>query len=226
VLGDVEDGYDVRRSREPGGRERLAAEAGAGLVLLRVPVREDLDRHRALERGVGRAVHLAHSPSSDEVGRGVSPRKHVASDVDVLPVRDLCTPLSGGESRREGVVRVEREGMLARSERASLDLRHHRGIPATSASPTTRAVKAVPTMLRWSRSWPRGRRRERSRSASRADVPLPQGERSTLSVREDGHVPLDQRVLAFLLPEDDAVDVPQLRLDRVDDRPARPRARA
>ena len=38
-----------------------------------------------------------------------------------------------------------------------------------------------------------------------------------LAVREDGDVALGQRVLALLLPEDHAVDVAKLRLERVDD---------
>ena len=38
-----------------------------------------------------------------------------------------------------------------------------------------------------------------------------------LAVREDGDVPLGERILALLLPEDHAVDVAKLRLERVDD---------
>ena len=38
-----------------------------------------------------------------------------------------------------------------------------------------------------------------------------------LAVGEHGHVALGQRLLALLLPEDDAVHVPQLRLERVHD---------
>ena len=53
------------------------------------------------------------------------------------------------------------------------------GRPATSASPTTFARNSVPMMLSWRSSVPRGSSPARSRSARRAEVPLPHGERST-----------------------------------------------
>ena len=77
MLGDVEDGHDVRGSRDARGRESLPAEARAGVVLPGVPVGQHLDRDRPLERGVGRAVDLTHPSASDEVRRGVPPREHV-----------------------------------------------------------------------------------------------------------------------------------------------------
>ena len=80
VLVDVEDGHDVRRSREARGRKSLPAEARASVVLPGVPVGQHLDRNRPLERGVGRAVDLTHPSASDEVGGGVPPREHVWSD--------------------------------------------------------------------------------------------------------------------------------------------------
>jgi hypothetical protein len=54
------------------------------------------------------------------------------------------------------------------------------------------------------------------RSASRA--PLPQGERSTSPSAKKRSRSAGQRLRPFLLPEDHAVDVAQLRLVRVDDR--------
>ena len=56
-------------------RERLPPEARACVVLLRVPVREQLDSNRPLEGGVGRAIHLAHPSPSDEIRR-----RHTSSE--------------------------------------------------------------------------------------------------------------------------------------------------
>src|SRR5262249_29591189 len=47
--------------------------------------------------------------------------------------------------------------------------------------------------------------------------PAPARRAVDLAGRADGHVPLGQRLLALLLPEDDAVDVSELRLARMDD---------
>ncbi len=73
-------------------------------------------------------------------------------------------------------------------------------------------------MERWRRGAPRGSCRDASSSASRAEVPEPHGERSTspsantVTLRWDSGGPS-----VLLLPEDDAVDVTQLRLERVHD---------
>ena len=91
------------------------------------------------------------------------------------------------------------------------------GMPATSASPTTRARNSDPTMLRCRSSSPRGSRPERSSSASRADVPLPHGERSTSPSAKTVTLRCVSGLSRLLLPEDHAVDVAELRLERVDD---------
>ena len=89
--------------------------------------------------------------------------------------------------------------------------------PATSASPTTRPVNSEPTIERCRRESPRGsfpsrvEQREpcgRSRAAWRA---------IDLAVREHRHVSLGERLGLLGLPEDHAVDVPELRLEWVDD---------
>ena len=67
-----------------------------------------------------------------------------------------------------------------------------------SSSPTRQLLRGIE----------QGKSGRRSRAARRA---------VDLAVGEDGHVPLGQRVGALVLPEDDAVDIPQLRLDRVHD---------
>src|SRR6185312_14084539 len=93
VLGDVEDGHDVRGGRDARSRERLPAEARPSVVLPGIPVGQHLDRDGPLERGIGRAVDLTHPSASDEVRGGVPPREHVWSDPEVVPVaRARYTP--------------------------------------------------------------------------------------------------------------------------------------
>ena len=91
------------------------------------------------------------------------------------------------------------------------------GRPATSASPTTRPVNSEPTIeqvpqrlaarqpaLCVEQREPRGGARAARRAVD-------------LAVGEHRHVPLRERLLALLLPEDHAVDVAELGLERVDD---------
>ena len=59
--------------------------------------------------------------------------------------------------------------------------------------------------------------RLRSRSASRADVPLPHGERSTSPSANTVTLRCVNGLSSSCLPEDDAVDVAQLGLERMDD---------
>ena len=54
-------------------------------------------------------------------------------------------------------------------------------------------------------------------SASRAEVPLPHGERSTSPSAKTVTFRCVERLVALLLPEDHAVDVAELGLERVDD---------
>ena len=88
--------------------------------------------------------------------------------------------------------------------------------PATSASPTTRPWNSEPTMLRCRSGSPRGSPPDASSSASRAEVPLPHGERSTSPSAKTVTLRC-VRLTALVLPEDHAVDVPELGLERVDD---------
>ena len=91
------------------------------------------------------------------------------------------------------------------------------GVPATSASPTTRPRNSEPTMLRWRSSSPRRSRplpveqREPRRGAAAARRAV------HLAVGEHRDVPLCERPLALVLPEDDPVHVAQLGLERMDD---------
>ena len=56
-----------------------------------------------------------------------------------------------------------------------------------------------------------------SSSASRADVPLPHGERSTSPSANTVTLRWVSGLFTLVLPEDHAVDVAKLRLERVDD---------
>ena len=72
----------------------------------------------------------------------------------------------------------------------------------------------------------RGSRPSSSRSASRAEVPEPHGERSTSPSANTVTLRCVSGLSALLLPEDHAVDVAQLGLERMDEAHPLPRARA
>ena len=180
VLGDVEHGHDVRRSREPSGGERLASESGPGVLLARVAVREHLDGDRSLEDGIGRAVHLSHPATRRRAWARRTSRKHVGGDhkFSTRSAESLTLPAAEQEAVAQRVFRVEREDVLARPIRAALDLGDHRRDAGDFGSrrhgqelaADDAAVDRAPRHAAAAR---------RSSSASRADVPLPHGERST-----------------------------------------------
>ena len=68
VLADVEDRDRVRRVREPRRRQRLAREAPADRLVVRVVLGQHLDRDVAAELGVLGAVDLAHAAARDPLG--------------------------------------------------------------------------------------------------------------------------------------------------------------
>jgi hypothetical protein len=71
-LADVVDRDGVRLAREPRGRERLAHEATANRLVLRVALGEDLDGDGAAERRVGGAVDVAHAAVADPLRAAVA----------------------------------------------------------------------------------------------------------------------------------------------------------
>ena len=66
VLADVEDRDHVRLAGEPGGGQRLAAEADAEIGVLRQSLRKELDGHDAVELAVVGDVDLAHAAAAHE----------------------------------------------------------------------------------------------------------------------------------------------------------------
>ena len=150
MLGDVEHGHDIRRSREPRGGERLSRKRALRVLLARVAVGEQLDRDRPLQDGVGRTVDLAHAATRDERGRGISPGKHAAADSSKVPVPpNSDTRSAQQEAVAERIVRVEREDVLARAVRAALDLGDHRREARDLGVAARRGrVNSVSTMLR------------------------------------------------------------------------------
>ena len=110
--------------------------------------------------------------------------------------------------------------MGAGAVRAPLHLGHDGRVTGHPSLPDDASPNSVPITLSCTSSAPRGSSPARSRSESRADVPLPQGERSTwpsaktVTFRCRSGGPASTR-----LPEDDAVDVAQLRLLGMDERP-------
>ena len=150
VLGDVEDRHDVRCVRETSGRERLASETCASVVLLRVPVGEQLDGDGPRQHGIRRPIHVAHSAVRDQDGRVVSPRKHVPGDpipiperarLDTAGQRNRNPSPSGSWGSRVKTCSPVRYALPSMSVITA-------GMPATSASPTTRARNSVSTMPR------------------------------------------------------------------------------
>src|SRR5918994_7214521 len=117
----------------------------------------------------------------------------------------------------EWVVQVEREDVLARAVRASLDVRDDRGDAsdlglAHDPPAELRVDDAQMAQLRAS-SQPTGAVEERESRRRPASA----GRAIDLAVREDGHVALGQGIVVLLLPENHTVDVAQLGLERVHD---------
>ena len=67
---DVVQRADVR-VRERGNRPRFAGEPGAHLLIERDARREDFDRHRAIETGVGGAEDFSHAPGAERAFNAV-----------------------------------------------------------------------------------------------------------------------------------------------------------
>ena len=152
VLGDVEDGHDVRCVREACGRESLAAETCARVVLLRIVVGEQLDGDDPRQDGIRRPIHVAHSAVRDQDGPVVSLRKHVRSDPIPIPEAASIDTAGTGQRNRN----PSPSGSWASSVKTCSPVRYAlpsmsvitAGMPATSASPTTRARNSVSTMPR------------------------------------------------------------------------------
>ena len=68
VIADVEDGDRAGGVREPRDGERLAGEAPANRLVVRVAVGEHLDRDDPRQVGILGAIHLAHAAAGDALG--------------------------------------------------------------------------------------------------------------------------------------------------------------
>ena len=77
MLADVEDRHGVRLAGEPRRGERLPCEPLPHRAVLRVPIRQDLDRDVAAQDRVGRAVDIAHATAPDLLRVAVPGRKDV-----------------------------------------------------------------------------------------------------------------------------------------------------
>ena len=82
LLADVVERADVRMA-DLGDGQGLALETLDALGILRLFWFQDLDRHRPVEAGVGRAIDLSHAagaePRNDRVGTQLDARPHVAA---------------------------------------------------------------------------------------------------------------------------------------------------
>ena len=72
MLDDVEDRHDVRVARQPGRRERLAAEPTAERLVLGEACGEHLDRDLAAELLVGRPVDVGHAAAREQLRLAVA----------------------------------------------------------------------------------------------------------------------------------------------------------
>ena len=103
-------------ARQPRRRERLAPEAGARVLVPRVPIREQLDGDGPLELGIRRAIHLTHAALRDEHGRGVPPRKHVAGDPQLVPDPRRTGTAEWSVSDNDPAAKRPASGIFARPE--------------------------------------------------------------------------------------------------------------
>ena len=182
----------------------------------------DLVVARVLQRGVQRLVHRAVERvehvgpvQRDRQDRAVALRLDLCHERDVYYRSRKPVPSSSASSSTKRCSPV-RCALPSTSVITA-------GVPAIR-SPTTRARNSLPTMLRCRSSSPRGE------LAARVEQRKPRGRAAAarravdLAVGEDGDVAL--RVRALALPEDHAVDVAQLGLERMDDLVLATRARA
>ena len=222
--------FGVRR--EARRRERLAPEARARVLVPRVAVESSLlpRPKRATTRAASRRGEIrprTHVAAPDAVSTSwptaVIYSKHDAKGRLPGRAKYLRAPISVTQAQRSrkpspsGIVRVEREDVLAGAIGASLDLGDDRrdardlGVADDAAAELgvdDAAVAKLVAARKPTRAVEEREPRRRSAAARRA---------VDLAVREHRDVALGQRALALLLPEDHAVDVAKLRLERVDD---------
>ena len=127
-------------------------------------------------------------------------------------LRELRTRLAEEKARAERVVRVELEDVLARPVSAALDLCHDRGDARDLSVPDDTSVKDRVDNAQVAQLAPSRQTTGAVEERKPRRRPAATGRAVDLAVREDRDVALSQRILTLVLPEDDAVDVPELGL--------------